>query len=371
MKGKTYLKLSGAALVLLLLLGSCTNFFTTSWGEIFRRNPKNVKVTTSNVYDLLKTARGDRELSMAILDQISDQIGGLNKEEAKTLKHAAIKAANQAADVTSKALENVGRIIDAIDLNNGVDDIKAVAEEILKDMQSDDLRHISDKITEILKDDIKLPPVNDPKAALINTETITVPVPPKGGSEAPPATITLDIKENGTGTVTITVGDNEPVEYDCVINDDGTITLPGAGEGGEDAVLHYDINEDDHTLTLSDLDEIAIISEGGYEDSSDPSKEVVVGEGSKITLDEDMADVPGSDLGLMAMTLVLAKAQKEEEKYGDLQGYLDTWKDKNLDTGKGLDTDEVIIVAVVNTMIENGDDTSLLEKTIKNLLGVE
>jgi hypothetical protein len=257
----------------------------------------------------------------------------------------------------------------------------------MKEIQSDELRDISEKITEILKDDIKLPEVKDSQAAqtaLIKTETVTVsvpPVPPQGGSGAspvPPAIITLAITDTtGTSTATITTinenGSEETKDYVCEINDDYTITLTDTGGSEQPIKLDYTINEKDHTLTLSNLDEIPIISESGYNNSSEPSKEVVAVEGGKIMLDDDMADVPGSDLSLLAMTLILAKAEKEKGKSteGTLDEYLNTWNHKSLDTGKGLEPDEIIIVAVVNTMIENGDDTSALTDMVKDLLEVE
>jgi hypothetical protein len=377
MNAKKYQKIPGAALVLLLLLSSCTNFFSTSWGEIFKRDPRKVKVNSSNVYELLKTAKGDKDLSKAILDQIGNQVSspGISDKDKKTLQHAAIKAANQAADVPSKVLENVGKIIDAA--NDGGKNIQEVANEILNDIQSNDLIGISEKLTEILKDEMVTANAVASKDALIRTGKIEVAVPPKAESNTPPDTpakISLDIGGNGKGTATITVidenGTKTEEKYNCEINEDGkTITLNGAGDSGANVDLNYTIADSDHSLTIENLDKIAIIPENTYATTSDPSKQGVA-LGKAEFNDGFMDDVPGSDLSLMAMTLVLAKAEKEKGDDGTLDEYLTTWEQKNLDTGKGLDADEVIIVAVVNTMAEKGEDMTDLTKLIKDLLGV-
>jgi hypothetical protein len=86
---------------------------------------------------------------------------------------------------------------------------------------------------------------------------------------------------------------------------------------------------------------------------------------------EDFLDgVSESDLTLSVITLILAKAEKERDINGTLEKYLETWIDKNVETGKGLDVEEALIAALINEMIERGDDTSELKDLLVELLGI-
>jgi hypothetical protein len=353
-------KTLAAAFAVLFLMDSCAEFFSTSWGEIFKRDPKNVKVTASNVYDLLDVAKGDPELSKAILDQI-------NADSNDTLKRAAIKAANQAVGISTVALENIKDLIDAVDSRDKEGDLKAVANHIQDDLRSQDIDivDIANKMVEILVDDRVVPP-DTLSSALENARTITVPVRTNNGR---PGAITIAVNDHGESTATITVDDVFVEEYPCVINDDGTIILIGAREGGGSVVIEYAIDDEDRTLTLTTgLNEIK--DAGLANISSGPSVEPIPYGRPEFT-DGFANSVPESDLTLLAMTLILAKAEKERNKAGDLNAYLATWSNKNLDTGRGLDKDEVLIVAIINEMVGRGEDTSELANMIKDLLGVK
>jgi hypothetical protein len=243
MSGSKKLKALTTALIVLLLLNSCTDFFSTSWGDTFKRDPNKVKVTDSNVYGLLNAAKGNTELSRAILDKI-------NADSSDTLKHAAIKAANQAAGVSTLVLENVKTLIDAAD-NDNDDALGEALTDVTKRIQAavvqNGVGHISDKLVEILGDKIE---------------------------------------------------DGKPEFKD--------------GFGGS---------------------------------------------------------VPESDLTLMAITLILAKAESEES----LDEYVkNTWEgqDLNSEDWASFDDDEKLIAATVNEMISRDSDTELT-KMLKDLLKVE
>jgi hypothetical protein len=352
-KGKTLI----AAFAVLFLMNSCADFFSNSWGEMFKRDPKKVKVSASNVYDLLDAAKGDPELSRAILDQI-------NAKSSPTLKHAAIRAANQAAGISTVALENIKDLIDAVDRSGSEkeDALKAVANNIQGDLESKEIIGIADKMVEILIDTV-VPPVPF-SIALKNAGSVEVPVKTNNGRNG---AITIVANDDGTNMAIITV-DGVPVgEYSCIINDNGSIILSGAKENGGNAVIRYEIDDETRTLTLTGLDEI---KDAGLTSASEPSDEPIPYGRPEFQDSFVAGGVPESDLTLLAMTLILAKAEKEE-LYGTLNAYLDTWYRKNLETGKGLDRDEVLIVAVINEMIDRGEDTSALADMIKDLLGVE
>jgi hypothetical protein len=358
MGGAKKLKVLAGAFVVLVLLNSCSDFFSTSWGELFKRDPKNVKVTSSNVYDLLDAAKGNMELSRAILDQI-----GANSSDA--LKIAAIKAANQAAGIPTLALENVNTLLDAVDTKNYEEALRKVADSIQGAVKSNDIVGISEKLTVILEDKYKL--AADSRTKLINTRAFTVAVPKANGNGS--ATVNIDVDKNGAGFITVII-DGAPTIYPCVINDDGTITLKNAGSKGQEEDIQYVIDDDGHII-LRGLDHIA--DKGLAGGASEPSAEKVPP--GKPEFESEFLDASSdSDLTLMVITLILAKAEKERAKNnGTLDTYFDTWMEKNMETGNGLEDDEMLIAATVNGMISRGelsDDVSELTKMLKDLLKV-
>ncbi|MDR1247893.1 MAG: hypothetical protein LBK63_01195 [Treponema sp.] len=349
-----------AAFAVLFLMNSCADFFSTSWGDMFKRDPKKVKVTTSNVYDLLNTAKGDPELSKAILDQINADSDG-------ALKLAAIKAANQAAGITTLALENVKALIDAAD-NQDADALKGLAETIQGDLQNNGIVDIAGKLTEILVNEVDFSEA--PSIALKFAGYVEVFVS-RATDYSDRGTIAIAVSPNGKGTATITFN-GVPVYYPCTIKDDETIILTGAGQYGQDAIIKYEIDPDTNRLTLSNLDEIQNTGlGGGLAEKSDPSVAQIPTPHRPEFIEDFAAGVPESDLTLLVMTLVLAKVETLNADNIDLNAYLETWRDKNVETGKGLEDDETLIAAIVNEMLERGDDMNELTKMIKDLLGVE
>jgi hypothetical protein len=347
MKSVKKLGVLSAALVVLATLNSCADFFSTSWGDLFKRDPAKVKVTSSNVNDLLDTAKGDKELARAILDQI-----GANSDD--TLKRAAIKAANQASGLTTLALENVSSLLDAMD-NPNANALQDLADKINAQAQGNDLEGISKKLVSILT----------PKLEYINpiaAGKITATAHKADGTEAP-----VDIMiNNDNNTATVKIGDNS--YFGTIDKSNGTITLPNTGTNGNSVTIHYYDNNND-TIALTGLNQI---QGAGIIDSSVTSDET---HGKPVFEAGFLNDVPESDLTLLVMTLILAKAEKEKEKTEakTLDAYFETWATKNLETGKNVDAEEALIAAIVNGMIERGEltnDESELTNMLKELLGV-
>jgi hypothetical protein len=268
-------------------------------------------------------------------------------------------------------MENVKTLVDAFKDDSGSleEALKEVSKSIQGSLKSNGVTDISEKLVEILEGKL----VDESKASLIAAKEVAVSVPESGGGGS--ATIAIDLGNNGKGdskgTVTITADDGGILgTYPCIVNDDGTITLEGAGQGGQNAVIEYVINED-KKLVLNDLDEIAIIAEE-YDDNSTPSTTAVEVVENSTHFQEGFLDdsVSDADLTMMVITLILARVGQEE----DLDAYLDTWKDgrKNIKTGANLDDDEKIIAAAVNGMIERGEisgNESELTGMLKDLLG--
>jgi hypothetical protein len=124
-----------------LLLASCSDFYSTTWGEAFARDPSSVKVTSSNVYELLKDANGDTKASRAILEK-------LKGTDDPNLQAATVKAANQAAGLTGLALSNLGTLTG--DNATNVDSLQKLANTILADAKENDIKSIADDVANTL-----------------------------------------------------------------------------------------------------------------------------------------------------------------------------------------------------------------------------
>jgi hypothetical protein len=334
----------GAALVVLVALSSCTNsftdFFSTSWGEAFRRSPKDVKVTSSNVYELLHAARGNPELARGILDGIDPETTDL------VLKRAAIKAANQAADLTGLVLQNAKILLDAVD-SGSTDALDNLIKAISDQAKKNDVVGISKKTVEILGSEVKI--VTNPIEAGKITATAS-----KADGDTADVDITIN---NKTNDVTVEI---DGFSYKGTINTENqTITLPNAGQGGQSAVINYTENGD--TVILTDLDKIPSAGLA----SGPVSADTIVGK--PVFKDDDfLTDVPDSDLTLLVVTLVMGKVEKESLT---LDEYIEKLATKDLETGAGnLDEDEKVIAAIVNGMVDRGDDTSELTGMLTDLL---
>jgi hypothetical protein len=141
----------GASLLVLgiaLSLASCSDFFSTSWGEDFARDPSNVRVTTSNVNELLKDANGDTEASRAILKKLK---GTTNP----TLQAAAVKAANQAAGLTTLVVSNLDTLTKD---TSDTDALERVAKTVLGEAKKNDITGVAGDIAETLAPTIEYTP---------------------------------------------------------------------------------------------------------------------------------------------------------------------------------------------------------------------
>jgi hypothetical protein len=152
--------------MVMVLLNSCESVLTTSWGKSFKRDPKSVKVTTSNVEDLLKNARGDPELSRAIFDKTTEKIKTASGKEKAVLQSAAITAAKQGAALDTTIMTNIGTI-----LNSDSTDLEGPDGLLSKVLDGTD-NETASKISKALagafisddagKSDIYVPPKKDP-----------------------------------------------------------------------------------------------------------------------------------------------------------------------------------------------------------------
>jgi hypothetical protein len=131
-------------LAVLVLLSSCADFFTNSWGKNAARDPSTIKVTAGNVMSLLKEAKGDVKTSRGILSKIAEQLAD---KPNPVLQAAAVKAAVQASGLGTAALG----ALDDVDIDST--NSKAFNEllsKIQNDVKDNDLGGISKDIVSSL-----------------------------------------------------------------------------------------------------------------------------------------------------------------------------------------------------------------------------
>jgi hypothetical protein len=150
-----------------LLLAGCTDFYSSTWGEGLARDPSSVKVTASNINELLKDANGDPKASRAILEKVRG-----SKDPA--LQAAAVKAANQAAGLTQLVLSN----LDAVTGDNArdTDSLTKLGETILGEARNNDITGIALDIAGTLpvKDTSNGPRFDGSFAKSVSTSDLTL-----------------------------------------------------------------------------------------------------------------------------------------------------------------------------------------------------
>jgi hypothetical protein len=137
----------GLGAVLIVLLFSCADFFTNSWGANLARDPSTITVTAGNVKDLLKEARGDPKASKGILDKITEKIKG-NPTSEPVLQTAAVTAANQASGLGTVFLDNVDILLG--DDIPDEDTFNALLTKVQNDTKGNNLPGISSDIVAAL-----------------------------------------------------------------------------------------------------------------------------------------------------------------------------------------------------------------------------
>ncbi|MDR2553663.1 MAG: hypothetical protein LBD31_10945 [Treponema sp.] len=126
MKRKLYIPVL-FVLLAALVLGSCDNFFSTSWGNEREYDYSNVSLSVNNLSDWLAAARGNPKLATALLKKIlADLDGGkLSGLEKAQFQAAGVKIAIEAAGLGEAIISTASNILDKIEAED---------EEAIKDV---------------------------------------------------------------------------------------------------------------------------------------------------------------------------------------------------------------------------------------------
>jgi hypothetical protein len=136
-------------LFLSLVFVSCTNFFTTSWGEWAARDPASLipTVTRDNVDKLVSDAENNSDLSLEVLKGIGKSVENASGEDKTKLQNAAVTAAANAANLTNTLINNVPNIANL----EKPEDVKDLVTSTLNSMNN--LTPTADALTGILAQD--------------------------------------------------------------------------------------------------------------------------------------------------------------------------------------------------------------------------
>jgi hypothetical protein len=117
---------------LVLFLGSCRQFFTTSLAPWAARDPASLipPVTTANIQDLLEQSANSPDQSLALLDKIKDALATASAEDQAVLQAAALSAASNASGVATSILSNAGDLLNAMESGQQSDIISVVSDAI-------------------------------------------------------------------------------------------------------------------------------------------------------------------------------------------------------------------------------------------------
>jgi hypothetical protein len=132
-----------------LVFVSCTDFFTSSWGEWAARDPASLirNVSAGNVDEYLAMAENNPDLSLELLKKISGAVAGASGADKVHLQSAAVTAAVNASDFTNVLMSKTA---DASTLEDA-EDVKKLITDALNGMGN--LTPASDALTGVLAQD--------------------------------------------------------------------------------------------------------------------------------------------------------------------------------------------------------------------------
>jgi hypothetical protein len=131
-----------------LVLISCTDFFSSSWGTWAARDPSELvpPVTPGNVKELVSMAENDPDLSLEVLKGIKKAVGKAGGQDKAKLQNSAITAAVNASNMGNALLNN------AADLA-GMEDAEMVKDLLIDTINGlGNLTSAADNLTVILPD---------------------------------------------------------------------------------------------------------------------------------------------------------------------------------------------------------------------------
>jgi hypothetical protein len=121
----------GLAVLAVFVLGSCDDFYSTSWGTARSYDASKIVLTADNLEDWKKKAVGNPELAGALVDKILAELDGKTGAEKAKFQKVGVELAIEQSGMGVKILELAGS-----DLTKIADGDEEGIKELLKNVQN-------------------------------------------------------------------------------------------------------------------------------------------------------------------------------------------------------------------------------------------
>jgi hypothetical protein len=143
--------------LLSMILTSCPEVMSTSWGRWAKRAPKIPPITADNIESLLDATVGDPEFAEALLEAIREEIPNKDGEEKARLQGAAVTAAANGSGLDMEVITHIGDLIDAATGKDGngpgvdnIDKITEIFDEIFNNTDHGTIHDLAEDLSEVL-----------------------------------------------------------------------------------------------------------------------------------------------------------------------------------------------------------------------------
>jgi hypothetical protein len=144
----------GMAVLAVFVLGSCDDFYSTSWGTFRSYDSSKIALSEGNLKEWKKKAVGNPELAKALVDKIISDLDGKSDAERAVFQSAGIEFAIEQSGMGVKILELAGSDLSKIDSEEGVKNLLKKVQDGLSGVvgAAENIAAIADKSAIIHKD---------------------------------------------------------------------------------------------------------------------------------------------------------------------------------------------------------------------------
>jgi hypothetical protein len=122
--------------VLVFVLASCDDFYSTSWGKAREYDSSKIKLTQLNLQQWKEKAVGNPALAKALVKKIISDLRGKSGAEKAAFQKVGVQLAIEQAGIGTKIIEVAGSALDNIDSEVGIKDLLNKVQKGLGDVDS-------------------------------------------------------------------------------------------------------------------------------------------------------------------------------------------------------------------------------------------
>ncbi|MDR1096333.1 MAG: hypothetical protein LBL31_08075 [Spirochaetaceae bacterium] len=146
----------GLAVLAVFVLGSCDDFYSTSWGTVRSYDSSKIALSEGNLKEWKKRAVGNPKLAKTLVEKIINDLDGKSGAERAAFQSAGIEFAIEQSGMGVKILELAGSDLSKIDSQEGVTNLLKKVQDGLSSVKSaaDNIAAIANK-SDIINEDGK------------------------------------------------------------------------------------------------------------------------------------------------------------------------------------------------------------------------